>query len=308
MTGMQDISAIVAAYQRIEQTLDTLRRLEACDPRPAEILVHVDAGGDDCAKAVRVRFPHITVIESRARVGPGGARNRLIREARHELVASFDDDSYPMDNDFFARAATFFRRYPDTALVTGVIFHPDEDVVAAEAVSSPTASFGSGGSVFRRSAFLEAGGFVPLPIAYGMEEEDLALRLIESGRELRYTPWLRVYHDADRSRHGAVDVNAAVIANIALLAFLRYPATYWPYGMLQIVNRVAWCVKVGRRAGLVRGLLSIPSHLWRHRHHRAPVSVLAMRARAAARVRRLEAFRADVATSSGTGLAAGTST
>ena len=118
---------------------------------------------------------------------------------------------------------------------------------------------------------------MPLVVAYGMEEEDLALRLLDRGRTLLHCPCLRVFHDTDRSHHNSALITSGTIANIALLAWLRYPARYWPYGVLQVANRCIWCMRVGRRRGIISGLTQIPGHLWKHRHLRAPVSPQAMR-------------------------------
>jgi len=46
------ISAIVTAYERIDQTLNTLRIIEACDPKPDELLVHVDANRVEVERAI----------------------------------------------------------------------------------------------------------------------------------------------------------------------------------------------------------------------------------------------------------------
>ena len=62
----------------------------------------------------------------------------------------------------------------------------------------------AGACVYRRSAFLEAGGYVPLPVAYGMEEVDLALRLHSRGGKILTTPWLRVFHNTDLKRHAEI--------------------------------------------------------------------------------------------------------
>ena len=51
------ITAVVTAYQRIEQTLATLEKLRACHPMPEEILVHVDGNQARCEKAIRRAFP-----------------------------------------------------------------------------------------------------------------------------------------------------------------------------------------------------------------------------------------------------------
>ena len=35
------ISAIITAYNRIEPTIQTVRRIESCQPPPDEIIIHV---------------------------------------------------------------------------------------------------------------------------------------------------------------------------------------------------------------------------------------------------------------------------
>lgn len=277
------VSAIVTAFRRIDQTLDTIRRIQQCQPSPDEILVHIDGNQTDCAAAVRGNFPHLIVIVSETSVGPGGGRNKLVAAARNELVASFDDDSYPIDQDFFARVVALSDEIPDAALYSASIVHIGEPVTEDLRVVGRTPSFCLAGTVLRRSKFMAAGGFVPLVVAYGMEEEDLALRLTDRGWELVHSPWLRIFHDTDRSHHASPQITAGTIANLALLAWLRYPKRYWPYGVLQVANRITWCLRVGRHAGILRGLAAIPGHIGSHWNLRQPVSVKTMLARAATR-------------------------
>ena len=277
------ITATVAAYQRVGKTLVTIRRLLGCQPAPDEVLVHVDANQTHCADAIRAEFPDVPVLMSAEAVGPGGGRNKLIAAARNELVATFDDDSYPLDNDFFARAQFLMQTYPEAALITGAITHRNEEAREDRPVVFKTASFIACGVVMRRSAFLKVGGFVPLTIAYGMEEEDLSVRLLEQGWTQLSSSWLRIYHDSDLGHHNTPEVTAATIANLALLAWLRYPKLYWSYGLLQVLNRVRYCIGVGRFAGIGRGFALIPGHLWRHRSYRVPVSARAMKLRLEAR-------------------------
>jgi GT2 family glycosyltransferase len=287
------VTAIVTAYRRIDQTIATITTLAACRPAPAEVIVHVDGDETSCAVALRRAFPWLHILESRDHLGPGGGRNKLIEAARNELVASFDDDSYPADPDFFWRAATLFERFPEAALIGCSIFHRGEAVPSAEMAIGAAGSFVGCGVVYRRSDFIEAGGYVPLPLAYGMEEEDLALRLLSGGKLLLYSPWLRVYHDTDLSHHGDPKITAAQIANGALLAFLRYPKRHWPYGAAQVINRVLWSLKNGRRSGVASGLAQIPGHLLRHRKLRQPVSQDALKAKLKARMLSLQGFTLD---------------
>ena len=104
-----------------------------------------------------------------------------------------------------------------------------------------------------------------------MEEVDFALRLHAKGGKVLGTQWLRVFHDTDRARHADPAVTAASIANLALLAFLRYPIHLWTIGAAQCANRIQWLMRNGRQRGIVAGVADIPARLWTHRHRRRPL-------------------------------------
>ena len=70
------ISAIVTAYERVDQTLATLRILQSCVPPPDEILVHVDANQIACENAIHDAFPAIQILRSTEQIGPGGMMTR----------------------------------------------------------------------------------------------------------------------------------------------------------------------------------------------------------------------------------------
>ena len=271
------LSVIVTAYERVDQTLHTLRILESCDPQPDEILVHVDDNRVECEKAIRTAFPQVKVLVSSERVGPGGGRNRLVAAASHEFVASFDDDSYPIDSDYFARVRQLFDRFPGASIICASIYHAGEPIGLDERKAQWTADFSGGACVFRRDVFVDTGGYVPLPVAYGMEEVDLALRLHARGGKILSSSWLRVFHDTDLNRHAEPHVTAGSIANLALLAYLRYPVSLWSIGVWQCANRVLWLLRHGRRRGIWRGLAMIPGHLRAHRRFRLTVSNRAVR-------------------------------
>jgi GT2 family glycosyltransferase len=266
------ISAIVTAYERIDQTLATLRVIQSCVPGPDEILVHVDANQIACEQAIRDAFPNVRVLRSEEQVGPGGGRNKLVEAAHFEFVASFDDDSYPIDSDFFARALRSFEKFPEASLICAALYHAGESIGLDEQTAHWTADFSGGACIYRRKAFLAAGGYVPLPVAYGMEEVDLAIRLHSQGGKILTTPWLRVFHNTDLKRHGDPRVTAGSIANLALLAYLRYPVSLWGIGAGQCVNRLLWLLRHGRRRGIVKGVTMIPAHVWENHRYRAPVS------------------------------------
>jgi GT2 family glycosyltransferase len=271
------ISAIVTAYERIDQTLATLRVIQSCVPPPDEILVHVDANQVECEKAIRNAFPTVQILRSDEQIGPGGGRNKLLNAAQFEFVASFDDDSYPIDADYFARALELCNRFPDASVICATLYHTGEPIGLDERSAQWTADFSGGACIFRREAFLEAGGYVPLPVAYGMEEVDLAIRLHSRGGKILSTPWLRVFHNTDLRRHGDPSVTAGSIANLALLTYLRYPVSLWIVGAGQCANRLLWLLRHGRRRGIWKGLTMIPAHLRNHHRYRLPLSKRAVR-------------------------------
>jgi GT2 family glycosyltransferase len=274
MTG---ISAIVTAYDRIEQTLATLRVIQSCVPAPDEVLVHVDANQLACESAIRDAFPSVRILRSEEQVGPGGGRNKLVEAAQCEFIASFDDDSYPIDSDYFARALQVFEKFPEASLICAAVYHTGESIGLDERSAHWTADFSGGACSYRRKAFLDAGGYVPLPVAYGMEEVDLAIRLHAQGGKILTTRWLRIFHNNDLKLHGDPRITAGSIANLALLAYLRYPVSLWGIGAGQCANRLLWLLKHGRRRGILKGVTMIPAHLLAYHRYRLTVSGKAVR-------------------------------
>lgn len=270
-------TAIVTAFRRVEQTLATLRKLSECIPPPAEIIVHIDGNEAETFRELSAYFPEIQYILSSENLGPGGGRNKMIAAAGHDLVASFDDDSFPLDRDYFARAAMLASSYPSAAIFVGTITHAGESPFTAERTVTWVSDFLGGGCIYRKSVFLSTTGYVPLPTAYGMEEVDLALRLHADGRRILATSWLRIFHDTDLKRHADPEVTAVSVANLFLLTFLRYPVILWPVGMAQVVMRIVWLTKHERTKGIVPGIFRTPFYLYRNRTYRRPLPCSAVR-------------------------------
>ena len=162
-----------------------------------------------------------------------------------------------------------FEDFPDASVVSARVYHVDEvveeDTKSAEWVSD----FPGGACAYLRETFLRTSGYVPLPVAYGMEEVDFALRLHGQGGRVLQTSWLRVFHDTDRARHADPRVTAASISNLALLTYLRYPARLWLLGLGQCVTRIQWLVRNGRLRGIFSGIASIPSQVLKYRGFRS---------------------------------------
>ena len=262
------VTAIVPACRRKERLVETLRRIRACEPAPAELLVHVDGGAPDVVEAVRAFDPAIRVLTSKVLLGPGGSRNRLISEASHELVANFDDDSFPAAPDYFARLMLLAERFPEAAIFSAASHEKEWQSMQIQRIAVPSGC----GCVFRKSWFQRIQGFVPLPVAYSMEEVDIGLQLHALGGVMVHDPLLRVVHDRVLATELDAATNAYVLANTALFPFLRYPFWLWPVGGWSVLHRVALLVSWGWTTGLLEGLRMIPDHLQRYQQYRQEVN------------------------------------
>lgn len=266
------VSVVIPTRNRPDTLLTTIGRIKDCDPAPAEIIIHIDAGDTATAAAVQARYPAVRILSSSIRMGPGGGRNQLLQAAKCEIVASFDDDSYPVDKDYFARLLLVFKQLPRAAVIGSQVTQRGTPLQPATAALAEAVGFIGCGASYRRTEFISSGGYVPLAIAYGMEELDLSLRLADSEKDVYFSPWLRVFHDTDLSHRDNPAVTAGSISNIALLAYLRYPSIFWPFALLQIFNKVAWHLRAGTYRGVALGLFRIPTHIYRHRRFKARVN------------------------------------
>lgn len=254
-------SAIVPTHARYDLLTRTLDRLLACKPAPDEILVHVDAGNTALLAEVKAHYPQVRCLSSETRLGPGGSRNRLIEAAAHDWVASFDDDSYPAQADWFARAAELVRAFPDAAVLSAASHAPEW----ASPMLRRIAVFSGCGCVFHKPWFLRTRGFVPLAIAYGMEEVDLSLQLHALGGRVVHDPLLRVNHEPAMDRQPAGSQVAALgLVNSLLLPWLRYPVWLWPVGVVQLLTKIRWMIANDQGGAVWPGLQLAPEELRNH--------------------------------------------
>lgn len=265
------ISVVIPTYNRAEMLITTIHKILECNPLPNEIIVHIDGNDEQSEQALKKHFSDVKILNSQVNIGPGGGRNLLIKAAQNEIVASFDDDSYPLDKDYFARLLHIFQLYPNTSVVAAAIYYQNQSIADDTQSTSWVATFEGCGCAYKKTDFLKTDGYMQLQWAYGAEEVDIAIQLHAQDRKILQTDWLRVYHDTHHQHHKNTKINAANISNIALLAYVRYPFSMWGLAFLQVFNRVIYSIKMQRYTGIMLGLLSIPNQIWSYRKYRKPI-------------------------------------
>ncbi|MFZ3351674.1 MAG: glycosyltransferase [Xanthobacteraceae bacterium] len=208
-------------------------------------LVFVDNGSTDDSLEVAQkwvakhlsRFEHAAVV-SRPNLGYGTGNDYAIRNCDTEfaLVTNID---VAFHCDMLSTLVDFTR-------------HDDADVASWEARQYPfehpkyydpvtlLVNWQSHACVlFRRSAYLAAGGYDPALFMYG-EDVELSYRFRSSGYRLRYVPTAVVFHHLDPQKPRPLQVSGSIAAN--LLIRYRYGTIHDRLvgeGMLAAIGRTA---------------------------------------------------------------------
>jgi len=266
------VAVVIPTYNRGPAVLRTLKRVYACNPPPDETWIHVDAADGSLEAAIMTEFPEVHVLTSAERVGPGGGRHRCLMSCSSSYAVNLDDDSYPFDADFFFSVASIFDENPEVALVDAQIWHRGEEEILRGSELRPTLKFTGCGHAIRVAAYRSTSGYLSEPVAYGVEENDLAMQMFARNLQLWKSQALRVFHDTDRSAHSNPQIVSGYVSNMALLTFLNYPVYLWFMGIFHVCSVIASCIERRRFDGIARGLALIPGKLYRRRGDRRPLS------------------------------------
>ncbi len=198
------ISIVMPVYNAERLLGECLAALRASTWRDFEILV-VDDSSTDGSREIAAAHG-CRVVPSGGRLGPAGARNKGVEEARGDII-------FFIDSDVVVR--------PDTLTKLMAAFDRDPELAGAIAVQSPTMRFRNLCSVYknlwmyytyvrragedvplfyttaagiRRSAFVESGGFDLNYTNPNVEDTDYGQKLARLGFRLQVLPDLEVEH------------------------------------------------------------------------------------------------------------------
>ncbi|ARP89492.1 hypothetical protein CAL14_03630 [Bordetella genomosp. 9] len=256
------VSVVVLTYNRREELIRNLRRLAA--NAPGTPIIVVDNGSrDGTAGAVAAAFPAVRVVCAPGNLGAAG-RNLGVAAAETPYVAFCDDDTC-WEPGALDEAARLLDAAPRAALINACVrVGPDgrTDPTCEIMARSPLGpgpegtmrllGFMAGACVFRRDAFLAAGGYEPR-FFIGGEETLLALDLAAAGWDMLYAGHIHTWHwpSPQRDRPGRVRLLGR---NAIWAAWLRLPlgaAARETLAVLDAARRqgAAWRVAMDALAG-----------------------------------------------------------
>jgi len=198
------VSIMITTRNRLGELRRTIQMLGKLDPSPDEILITADGCTDDTAEFVSSALPNAKLIVNQSAIGSVASRDRMMREAKGDLVLALDDDSYPEQSHCVSRIVPFFQLRPELAVLH---FHQRTDEYPETLVETKigseerlTRSFANSGAVLRRSTYLQLPGF-ETRFYHMYEEPDYALQCVAAGYDVLFSPIVTIrHHYAGRAR------------------------------------------------------------------------------------------------------------
>jgi GT2 family glycosyltransferase len=184
----------IVTRNRAESLPRAIRSALSQSYRNTEVVV-LDDGSDDSTPALRSRFP---LVEWRRFEGSRGyieGRNELMRAPGADYYISIDDDAWFVNEDEIATAVDYLEANAGVAALAFDILSPDRPHSRPRSTPRPIHMFIGCGHVLRTSAVASAGFYTASPGAYGSEEKDLCVRLLDKGWDVRLVPGVHVWHD-----------------------------------------------------------------------------------------------------------------
>ena len=189
------VSVMITTSNRLEELQRTLQMLGKLDPAPDEVLITADGCTDGTAEFLSA-MPNVKFVGNQPARGSVASRDRMIREARGELVLALDDDSNPEQLDCIARFVPLFEQRSNLAVLhfpQRTDEYPDTVAQMDFGHEKLTRSFANSGAVLRRSTYLELAGFEPR-FYHMYEEPDYGLQCLAAGYDVVFSPIVTIRH------------------------------------------------------------------------------------------------------------------
>jgi glycosyltransferase involved in cell wall biosynthesis len=219
------VSVMITTKGRLVDLRVTLRVLQQLNPVPLEALITFDGCTEDVADTIKGELAGARVFVNEVRVGSVLSRDRMMREARGDLVLALDDDSYPEQLDCIARIAPFFKQRPKLAVLHFPQRTDEYPETLAQTYFGPehlTRSFGNGAAVLRRSTYLQLPGFES-HFFHAYEEPDYGLQCAAAGYDVLFSPLVTIRHHYSGQARDEVSIHHRQARNEFWSTMMRCP-------------------------------------------------------------------------------------
>jgi GT2 family glycosyltransferase len=222
------VSVMITTKNRIAELRWTWRALQQLDPPPLEVLITADGCTQETIAAVKAELPEARVFVNEIGLGSVASRDRMLREARGDLVLALDDDSYPEQLDCIARIVLTFEQRPKLAVLhfpQRTNEYPETLALTKFASEHLTRSFANSGAVLRRSSYLQLPGFESR-FFHMYEEPDYALQCVAAGYEVLFSPVIIIRHHYSGQERDEIRIHHRHARNELWSTLMRCPLPF----------------------------------------------------------------------------------
>jgi GT2 family glycosyltransferase len=234
------ITVMITTRNRRVDLNRTLERLGRMTPPPDEILLTADGCTDDTVRMVEADFPHCLLIINEKGQGSIPSRDDMVKRATGDIVMSLDDDSYPLEDDFFARLPNLFERHPEVAVMTFPELRDDGSFVpknrTPETPGRYLSAYANNAAAMRREAFIACGGYVRF-FVHAYEEPDYALQCYEHLSAVWFEPTLTIRHHFSSTNRNEQRTHHLNARNEFWSVLMRCPFPWLPLVAVYRVGR-----------------------------------------------------------------------
>jgi GT2 family glycosyltransferase len=199
-TLMDRVSVVVLNYNKKDVLRESLQDVLQLDWPDLEFIVVDNASSDGSADMVEAEFGGRVRVERREVNSVTAGRNAGFRSAQGEYILSLDNDIRLPDKQVLRKGLEIFEKRPAAGLLAFRIGHPEDPekhlpehwwhpVPLAEGVNRffLTSYFTESAVLLRKKVFEATGGYDE-DFFMGVEQIDLALKIIGAGQEIVYCP------------------------------------------------------------------------------------------------------------------------
>jgi GT2 family glycosyltransferase len=265
---------MITTSNRLHELQRTIRMLAKLDPAPDEILITADGCTDGTAEFVWSTLPDVKLIVNQPARGSVASRDRMMREAKGDLVIALDDDSYPEQLDSVARFLPLFENRPSLA----VLHFPQRTEEYPQTLTETnfgsehlTRSFANSGAVLRRSTYLQLPGF-EARFHHMYEEPDYGLQCAAAAQDVLFSPVVTICHQYSGQGRNEIRIHHHHARNEYWSTLMRCPSPYvlgmlaWRvFSQFRYASKRGWSWVVREPIWWCQALIGIPYCLRRRR-------------------------------------------
>jgi GT2 family glycosyltransferase len=242
------VSVMITTKNRIVDLRRTCRALQQLNPPPLEVLITIDGSTADVVESVQAELPQARVFVNQFGLGSVASRDRMMREAKGDLVLALDDDSYPEQSDCITRIVPLFKQRPKLAVLhfpQRTDEYPETLLQTNFGSERLTRSFANSGAVLRRSTYLQLPGFESR-FFHMYEEPDYGLQSVAAGYDVLFSPVVTIRHHYSGQARDEIRIHHRHARNEFWSTLMRCPFPF-ALGMLgwRVVSQFRYACRRG---------------------------------------------------------------